>query len=510
MDAFAPALRIALVLALLSGSMLAPDPLRELRAQADSDAPLYLQAAIAQFQAGQTQRARDHLAAARALAPERMRREADARKLQGLLHLTAGRQREAMPELLAYLQIKPTAPGAGFLWYLLADYNLRHGDFARAARAYERAATAGSLQAANPTANVAPWPALAPLSCPADELDSAAKHEAFWQAQESNPLEQASAYAELWERPLENHEIALAAFAAGLYRERPADDPDITELRALLLAAVARPGVRERLGANLTQLIVAPEEAVHHERCLQSLESLERRQLTAIDRGALTSGRRRLDRAREFLTRMHYARMSYLRDAGMYRYGVYLLRSGGELQGSARRIRAIRALHALRGAFAVSGVADTNAAADPAMSEERGRAAANANGITLRFQRPRQLRIQEQILHRIAEAYALMGRPADHDTLTAVAYILADAADRNGSAVDTASDSNQELAEFRRQLFKRCGEDLRNREALLILLGAAAAKTQPAPPRQPAFYHAKLVERDREFEEAELLSAFAP
>ncbi|MEQ9363351.1 MAG: hypothetical protein RIF32_03855, partial [Leptospirales bacterium] len=463
------------------------------------------------------------------------------------------RDREAMPELLAYLKDRPFAPESAFLWYLVADYSLRHADHGRAARAYAMAASAVSREieregttdpAATPPDAQPPWTALAPLTCPAlaDAPESARR---FWQAEESNPVADPKQFAALWNRSLRGEEIALAAFAARLYREgRTPDSAGTTTstiieesagtvavdtsdagLSRIQSRALERPGVREALGKALTNLLREPEQHAHHQVCLQQLETLEREQLAAIQRGALTPARERLELARTYLTRMHFARVAFLRDRNsLYRYGAYTLRQGHALQGRPRKARAIQALHAMRRAFAASEFASPTtfqAANSSTPSPPR-----ETTGVVLRLDDPAAARAQAQILHRIAEAYAMMGRGGDRDTLTRIAYLLADHADRrsagsnsSGDAATEAEAANQRKPSasdaVRREIFKRCGENYHNREALLVLLGGLREATNerakaPRPPFSAAFYREKLHERDQKFEEAELLSAFTP
>lgn len=525
-------------------------------AQADSDAPRYLRQAIADFRAARPERARDRLSAARGLDRELIDRTPESRKLRGLLLLLEGRDREAMPEFLAYLKARPAATGSDFLWYLLGDYNLRHGDRSRAARAYFRAAQAAranfaprpdSADGSAPTtgAGIPAWTALAPLACP-ETIDGDANR--FWQAREAQPFDRLELTAALWDRSLGETEIAQAAFAALLYGSRDARSSDApanasiieetppgsvgsesqAELRRIVAESLRSSAVRAKLGRPLAELMAAPHEAIRHRVCLQQLESLERRQIAAIQRGALTPARERLKHTREYLKRLHFARMSFFVNDlnSMYRYGVYMLRRGQDFRGQARKVRAIQALHALRRAFHASGGASSGASDAPNETMAANTTPAQNTGVRLRYDNPQALRIQAQILHRLAEAYDLLGRGIDRDTLARIALILAERADRTGetenanASVATWIDAEigreaKDANDVRRLVFKRCGENFLNREALLILLGAsapAASREGDAlrPPRTAEFYRAKLFERDQKFEEAELLSAFAP
>lgn len=505
-----------LLAACLSGGLILSGAL-SLRAQSNVDAPLYLRQAILQFQQGRADLAQSHLSAARGLDRDRINRDPDARKLAGLLLLVNGRDREAMPEILSYLKSRPTAPGSAFLWYLLGNYNLKYRSYNRAARAYAQAANAARAGPANPSSSIAvAWPALAPITCPAAVDDSQAAE--FWIANEQqNPLRIPDQYASLWNRPLTGEETALAAFAARLYSKQGSgktnknttiEETSGTMNAALdntLARALAQAGVTDRLGAPLAALLKDPGDATNHQTCLQQLESLERAQLALIARGAMTPARERLKQTRVYLTRMHFARMVLLRDQNsMYRYSSYLLRRGNTLQGRPRQIRAIQALHASRQAIAASGSGETKTKpTDP--------------GIQIRYDDGKQLRVQVQILHQIALAYALLGRDVDHGTLTTIAFLLADHADQLTTTGVRATD--RETNELQRTILKRCGENLNNREALLILLDATgqtnesnqtASAFRNQPPRPAAYYRRKLAERDQKYDEAELLSAFAP
>ena len=476
-----------------------------LASQSTTDAPRYLQQAILRFQQGDAPGAGDLLAAARPLDRATIEATPESHKLAGLVLLNAGREREAMPELLNYLKARPDAPDSAFLWYVLGNYNLQLRDYRRAGNAYRQAVlTARNATASSPPSRASPRPApmLAPLTCPGESDDAA-----FWATYERNPFRDAEHLAALWNRGLSNGETALAAFASRLYIEETASDSSAR----ILSEAVSRPGVAEELGPTLTAVLQEPASATNHQSCLQNLERLERVQLDLIARGALTPARERLAIVHRDLIRMHFARMAFLRDErSMYRYGSYMLRRGAELQGGPRRARALQALQALREALTASNPRD----ADP-------------TGVLLQYSDATRLRRQTQILHQIADAYALLGRGGDHDLLESIAYVLADRADRLAAlnqpnqstrppavaSIDRNTDANSELA-VRRTVRKRCGENLNHREALLILLGEAhAARTNDAstvPPTAASadFYRRKLAERDQNFDEAELLSAF--
>ncbi len=514
-------LALSLALALAIGASLP----RPAAAQTRSDAPGYLDLAIREFQAGRPARSAELLSAARGLDPELGARRPDAYKLSGwLAWLHENRQREALPAFLQYLESRPGGPDAAFLWYLVGGTNLSdRGDALRAGRAYRRAAEIGAAArpptvgpGGEPKRDLLLWPELTPVACPADPVpvsrNSKSSRSGDWLSVRRGSQLPAVRYAELWNRRLLRSEVALAAFGA---LASGAGAAKRNRLRGILDGALDDPATRAELGEPLVRLLLASDETATpaFEACAQLLATAERHELNQIARGLLTPAQTRLKRIRGWTARLHKTRVQSQRSArSLYRYGVWLLAQARALPAknselaSVRRLRLLQALHALRQSLAAAG----QNSSEGRQTEAGVRLHLLSPGLRLQPDAIDQLRVQTQILYRLAECYELAGRRADSDALRRVAQSLAGLTGQLSAPVGTvvpvdSMDPTERTADF---VYARCRENMRVRECLEILI--AAAKDGAPGLRTPAFYQDSLNRRDESFSEEELLFVFAP
>ena len=323
----------------------------------------YLTTAIREYEAGQREEARYHLALARGLDPEGMEQAPDARRLSGLLHLREFRHHAGLRDLAESARLQPDP----YLFYLIGSYQLDLRSTRQAASALARAARLAQqerppLSSDTPTGTL--WPLL-PSICPGPEEATSA---AYWDrlsARKSLPFQ----------HRLTATELALSAYTAWSLQVGETPPGPLSELRQILNTALTQPGTAELSAAGRARL-AAPEAAGPRTACLQHLEAAERQRVDRIRRGFPEPDRRHLKTVRRFLKRGYQHAMFVAGDSGSaYRYGGYLLRRSADEEPRLRRIRALEALHALRRAFSQSyheAAIDTHSEAGPPKREDPG------------------------------------------------------------------------------------------------------------------------------------------
>lgn len=499
---------LALLIALLTGPGLPEGAGARAADRTDeSTARPYLERAIVEYRGGVEERARFFLGVARGDDPEWTASRPETHKLEGFLLLSEGRNRQAAYALLESLRIEPEQP---FLWYIIGHYNLHAGARLKAGRAYREAALREAdlrrtgrgepASEALPPGEADLLPVLNPLSCPPAGEDQ----RKAWTGAIVQPVWTDSfLYRRLWDRSLSDGELAAASLQALLLlgrvrtstpegapdAESPGGPPTIEARTAAAGGATTRqmilgleetlaearelPRARRELSDPTVALLTEPTRDRWFRTCLRNLELAEQ-DLIARDREGLSDpARADLSELRRRTNELYRQRMEWFDDAsGAFAYGKRLLHLEKHLL----------ALHALRRSLQRSYAERTapDAAPPPALPWD---------------DRPAIARLQ-QTFQALRDAYAGLGRSVDAQTCEALAAELA--------TFLSEPDDAAARAERERLIFHRAGENLKHREALLLLI----ARSRASGDGRLEFYRRKLAERDAEYDERELLSAF--
>ncbi len=438
----------------------------------------YVESAVLAFERGESDRARSYLEIATGMDAAIAAELADSHKLRGFLYWNDGQEREAVRAFLESVRLRPDS----FLSYRIAVFHFTHDSREAARQAFteavrselvRRRSHAGELNLSGPL----------PFAC-----------------RISQQTENYPAVHHLWNRGLADRELATAALIARILTEArsrtgaPEDAAAITELDAALQQAASLPGVRRGSSEDFAFLLLNVPDDRAHRRCLRSLEAAELALRQKIETADSRENRNLLERNESFVRRAHSLRAAFFADArSSYGYGVYLLRRGDD------RGELLRALNALRLALSYSAAEPTaNQPADP-------------DRIQPSFDEPDRLYEQSQILHAIGRTYDGLNRREDGDTVRDLAGILESVLEIDGAIHATnysgskRPPAEQRVTAARRKLQIRAGRSRNNREALLFLMAEARRTGDTAALRE---LQDRLAQRDREFDEAELLSAF--
>lgn len=437
----------------------------------------YVESAVLAFERGETDRARSYLEIATGMDADITAELADSHKLRGFLYWNDGQEREAVRAFLESVRRRPDS----FLWYRIGVFHFSLDSHEAARRAFteavrtelvRRRSNAGELNLSGPL----------PFAC-----------------RISPRAVQHPDVHHLWNRGLADRELATAALIARILTEAKGrtsapEDAIVTELDGALQEAASLPGVRQESSEDFVFLLLNVPDDRAHRRCLRSLEAAELTLKQKIQSADSRENRDLLERNESFVRRAHALRAAFFADArSSYGYGVYLLRRSDD------RGELLRALNSLRRALSYS-------AADPV----RGKAF-DPNRIRPSFDAPDLLYEQTQILHAIGRTYDALNRQDDAATVRDLAGILESVLEIDGASHATNYTGSkrppeaQRVNNARRKLQSRAGQSRKNREALLMLLAEARRNRNEADVRE---LQDRLAQRDREFDEAELLSAF--
>lgn len=439
-----------------------------LQAGREAEAPGYLRQAIAEFRRGAPDRARFYFNIARELDQNYTDRDPAARRLDAMLHFAGGDYRAAISRIVEGSAAAPDP----FLVYTMARLQLDRAPAAVARRAFLQSARQGlERSGADREAEPAALHALSPLACPPEDPELA---QTWLLAASADPYRNAFLYGPLFDRSMDIFEVALAAGAA-LFLSAPANQEgsERTATRQLLTTATARaePIPFAEMHQPLFALLREPDNDDRHRACLRNLDQLEQRLRDRIESGSVEPATTQLRFVRSAQDRMHTMRSTYFHSAdGAFAFGKHL----------ARTDRALPALHAFRLAFLRS------LAQRPP-----------DDGAGVAWQDRRQLIELSQSLRQLELSYLRLSREADARTSGAMARIL---------EARIAAPDNQ-LDDLRIQLRQRAGENLANREALLLLLRGAREGKDADPLRQRRLED-KLRQRDGQMDDRELLSAY--